>query len=471
MQDQLAALAGAVPTPGSAAVSDPYLDALVPVIHEFVSVLRAHRRDTLEAAPHAIDRVVLQALRDVGRGAAQALFEDAARDAVEAARARARASGKKLYLERLLSIAFRCLFGPITVVSPYLKPPGSRPLDPNRPFDEEPPTAGMRPVNDALRVRSGGSTVAVKRALADFGVDVSFDRAAAKVKEHYGLDIHRTTVRRAVLQQGRTAEFVASGRELDFPPETSMTGPPVLVEMDGSCVRTGSFEPANTGDVTPKRRLPKRKRTTEWRDLRLGFVRHLDGDKAVFVGGILPLSAVADRLRSEAMELGWTRSTIAVRVTDGGHGVRESLDRVFPTGVHILDRPHLLQHLFEAAEAMKLEAPRAREAVADWAARLARGEVDQLIASFTEYRGPGEARTGQLAGYLTRFRDAVLYEEFQRLGYPIGSGEIESAHKGHVQARMKLPGTWWTPENANRVLALRLCRENGRWDEHWAAAA
>ena len=76
-----------------------------------------------------------------------------------------------------------------------------------------------------------------------------------------------------------------------------------------------------------------------------------------------------------------------------------------------------------------------------------------------------------LAGYLNRFADAVNYDELGRLGYPIGSGEIESAHKGAVQQRLKLPGTWWTVDGANGVLALRLLRANGRWDEYWRAAA
>lgn len=450
-------------------MSDAYLDALAPVIREFASVLRTHRADALATEPHAIDRVVLESLRVLGRGTSQELFEDAARAAVEAAKARARASGTKLHVERSPTIAFMSIFGRIEVASPYLRVAGSRRKDPSRPFVDDPPS-GKRPVNEALRVRSGGSTAQLKRVLTDFGVDASFERASEKVKEHYGLEIHRTTVRRTVLKQGQAAEFVASCRETDFAPD-GPAGSPVLVEMDGSCVRTGSLAPSGTGELTPKRKLPKRKRTTEWRDLRLGFVRKLDGEETKFVGGILPLAAVADRLRSEAVELGWTRSTVAVRVTDGGHGVRESLDRVFPVGVHILDRPHLHHHLFEAAEAMGLDATRARETVADWSARLARGEVDHVIAVLAKHAGPGEERTTQLARYLDRFRDAVLYEEFERLGYPIGSGEIESAHKGQVQARMKLPGTWWTPDNANLVLALRLCRTNGRWEDHWREAA
>jgi len=43
---------------------------------------------------------------------------------------------------------------------------------------------------------------------------------------------------------------------------------------------------------------------------------------------------------------------------------------------------------------------------------------------------------------------------------PIGSGEIESAHRYIVQKRLKLPGSWWCAANAEHMLALRLNRAN-----------
>ena len=49
----------------------------------------------------------------------------------------------------------------------------------------------------------------------------------------------------------------------------------------------------------------------------------------------------------------------------------------------------------------------------------------------------------------------------------IGSGEIESAHRYIVQQRLKRPGAWWTPQNAERMLALRLNRANNRWQHYW----
>jgi len=51
---------------------------------------------------------------------------------------------------------------------------------------------------------------------------------------------------------------------------------------------------------------------------------------------------------------------------------------------------------------------------------------------------------------------------------PIGSGEIESAHRYIIQRRLKLPGAWWTEANAQYMLALRLNRANDEWNAYWA---
>jgi len=53
------------------------------------------------------------------------------------------------------------------------------------------------------------------------------------------------------------------------------------------------------------------------------------------------------------------------------------------------------------------------------------------------------------------------YHEAQRRGLPVGSGEIESAHRYIIQERLKIAGAWWTPENARFMLALRVDRADG----------
>jgi len=69
--------------------------------------------------------------------------------------------------------------------------------------------------------------------------------------------------------------------------------------------------------------------------------------------------------------------------------------------------------------------------------------------------------------YLHNRRKQLDYGGALDKGLPIGSGEIESAHRYIVQQRLKRPGTWWTPDNVDYMLALRLARANHRWDDYW----
>ena len=53
------------------------------------------------------------------------------------------------------------------------------------------------------------------------------------------------------------------------------------------------------------------------------------------------------------------------------------------------------------------------------------------------------------------------------LALPISSGKVESAHRHVPQARLQLPGACWHPTNVNCMLALRVIRANGWWDDFW----
>ena len=55
---------------------------------------------------------------------------------------------------------------------------------------------------------------------------------------------------------------------------------------------------------------------------------------------------------------------------------------------------------------------------------------------------------------------------------PVGSGEIESAHRYISQNRLKIAGSWWREDNCSDMLALRICRaNNGDWDTYWRKAS
>ena len=63
-----------------------------------------------------------------------------------------------------------------------------------------------------------------------------------------------------------------------------------------------------------------------------------------------------------------------------------------------------------------------------------------------------------------RNHDAVAYSEYRERGWSTASSEVESGHRSVVQVRLKLPGTWWHPDNVPYILALRMVKANGATD-------
>ena len=72
--------------------------------------------------------------------------------------------------------------------------------------------------------------------------------------------------------------------------------------------------------------------------------------------------------------------------------------------------------------------------------------------------------------YLRNRLDYLDYQGAIQQGLPIGSGEIESAHRYIIQQRLKRPGAWWSPVHVEAMLALRLNRANHEWEAYWQRA-
>src|ERR1700739_1379712 len=65
-------------------------------------------------------------------------------------------------------------------------------------------------------------------------------------------------------------------------------------------------------------------------------------------------------------------------------------------------------------------------------------------------------------------RDFLDYKGALAAGLPTGSGEIESAHRYVFQSRLKIAGAWWKMENLKNMVALRVLRTNGGWEDYWS---
>jgi hypothetical protein len=60
------------------------------------------------------------------------------------------------------------------------------------------------------------------------------------------------------------------------------------------------------------------------------------------------------------------------------------------------------------------------------------------------------------------------YPEYQKKGYPIGSGVTEAGCKTVVKQRLSQSGMRWNLDNAQGMLITRaLVATNGRWEQFW----
>jgi len=353
-------------------------------------------------------------------------------------------------------IEFNFIFGKAQLRSPYLWLPGS----------------SSKPLIDDMNITHQGRSEAVNRALSDFGIEDSFARAAVRFKEHYHYKIGPSAVDRSTkttaLQAMKYIENKLSDNDSDqIQKSTSIEK--MLVELDGCELRTAQLVPAeDSTETTPVYKNPKKEKIINWRDVRLGFVRPLDSKSKTFVGKMDCYQNVVSQMHSAAVSIGMTPETKIIGVADGGIGLSEELKRQFPSMQFILDKSHLKDHLYETAEALGINQKDRPGWVKPRVRAISDGNVEAVLKELEEEndKNPNK-RLKRLIGYIKRFYDALDYDNFKSLGYPIGSGEIESAHKSIPQKRLKIPGASWNADSIDPMLALRILRADDWWEDFW----
>lgn len=342
-----------------------------------------------------------------------------------------------------------------------------------------------RPLHPLLGTARERWSLGAEEAALDLACDESCQHAADKLERHHpGLSMERTAVLRMMHKHGAQArEFIEHkldralaqvGRE-----GRSSGGLGELeVEHDGGMIPVGVLVPlpvlpGQQPERTPVRGLPKRRRDSSWQEVKLGLVQVPGETTRLYSArptGELD-EAFEDLLALSCLK-GWTEQTHVRGIADGARHIRDRMHETFHACPFqfILDRPHAREHLTQAAEA--LAETTAGEAQS-WATaamhRLDAGEVMSVVAELR--RGHAERADDRLrlnADYFERNRDSVAYAEYRAQGWSQASSEVESAHRHVVQQRMKIPGAWWHPDNVPGVLALRMLRANGWWDEYWA---
>lgn len=301
----------------------------------------------------------------------------------------------------------------------------------------------------------------MQRAVTDFGADHPFRKVSGKLEEHYGISLPHETARGITEGHGR-ALLENTVLETKWP--SIMGEECVLVETDGGMVPIVQRNPASTD---------KRKgKTLEWKELKLCIARGLGCVTPVYGGTFSgDVSEAGKHLFHCACQAGLGKSTEVHAVGDGAKWIANQVEKQFGSqGSYLIDFYHLSEYLGEAAESCSTEPEQWLKAQqAALRHNLSVKVLETLLPYLESPELPdAKAPVRKAYRYLRNRSDQVDYRQAIEKERPIGSGEVESAHRYVVQERLKKAGAWWAPENVDPMLALRITRINGHWDAYWS---
>lgn len=321
----------------------------------------------------------------------------------------------------------------------------------------------VRPFCAQAKVSARAYSLPLQRVLTDFGADHSFVEATQKVREHYGIELPASSVRERTLAHAK-AIGVVEHQAPKQPVETLIT------EMDGTML------PIVETKIEAGRDGRKGKQLS-WREARLCLARPLDEVNAVY-GATFGTVQIAGWLwRQVAEGAGLGPLTQVHGLGDGAPWIVSTFQEQFGAGpdaraTYTVDFHHVSDYLVAAGQVV------APERHQDWLHQqqelLRQNKASQVLGALEPYREPAQqekAPVREAHGYMSQRQDYMDYAGARAAGLPIGSGEVESAHKHVLQKRLKIAGAWWLERNAERMLQLRTVRANGDWGRYWAEIA
>ncbi len=301
--------------------------------------------------------------------------------------------------------------------------------------------------------------------MTDLGADHAFAGAASKVKEHYGIEVPVSAVR-VVTEAHGAAMRAQEKRKSDWPKHPGVAV--LITEMDGSMLPVVAMAEPVPGEAPVDRR---KTRKVVWKEARLVLAHEPGSVTPIFGATLGSVEEAGGRLAVCALEAGAGSQTKFHGVGDGAVWITEQMEAQFGTQAqYLVDFCHLCDYLSAAGEVISAsDKPAWMEEKKDWLKDNRWKDVLEALRPFIEPDDIPDPDTPVRAcfRYISNRSNFLDYKGALAAGLPIGSGEIESAHRYIFQNRLKIAGGWWKVENLKKMIALRVLRANGGWADYW----
>jgi hypothetical protein len=339
---------------------------------------------------------------------------------------------------------------------------------------------GAAPLDEALGLGAGTISPGLTRVVARATVETSFTPAVEQVQEALGATLSDETARRLAEQLGAVAEAqtqaaiaraqqgqaVWAEAEIQSADDTTT----LALEVDGVLVQQQEgWQEMKVVTVAP-----------------LGPDLHLDPDSG---RRYLAWGAASYGVGPEEAEDFWWRvyvealrrglGTPAVRTVvvlcDGARWIwpraRAFLGLPGVEVVEIVDIYHAYSYLWAVGNALfgaeTAAAAAWVEPLKDHLYEQGAAPVLAALATLTPTTEEAGRAIADAQTYFTGNAARMDYPQFVARQFPIGSGAVESACKGLVEARLKQTGMRWSVPGSHAIASLRALHRSGRWAAFW----
>jgi hypothetical protein len=200
----------------------------------------------------------------------------------------------------------------------------------------------------------------------------------------------------------------------------------------------------------------------DWREVKLGcaYEKSRDGgvDRSTYYATLARSLDFGRRMRVVGHQSGLENCRNIAVLGDGIPWIWNEAAKHFPRFPQILDFYHVTQHLWLVANARFGPSTEAASVwMADKKNLLLNNKAGEVIEDVVAWHPSGLERCElkrKTIDYLKEHLHRMKYESFDKQGFHIGSGVIESGCKTVVQARMKGAGMRWSTPGAEAMLHL-----------------
>jgi hypothetical protein len=332
----------------------------------------------------------------------------------------------------------------------------------------------VTPFLDAANIKRCHCSIPLQRRITDFYAERSLDDTVQALLTHYNIEQNRSSINTVVQQIAREAKHFNAEQYLTNK-DVKLHAETLIVEVDGSMIPIVEYGSKATEDIkikAPIEKKSKKTRSCHWREIRLCTVKDFKSEVTTY-GTVLGSPVEVGLMMEQCCKnRGYGENSWVHGVADGAPWIEEQYETIFGTNhTFLIDFYHLMEYISSAGDVIYKDSKMRKQWREKQKSLLLNNESKSVIAELRKWLKKSKDTEGEKVKACLRYmenREGNLdYKTAKEKGLPIGSGEVESAHKSIIQKRLKLTGAWWKIEHAENVVNLRVMRANKLDSKFW----